>query len=373
MDIKKTCADLLPANPEAALAMALMQVERLEAKADRPEGVQYDSGRFRIHDLDGLRKVADFVAASGAVPAQFDKQPDKCMVAVHLSQLLDVDVFAMCRSLYFYSGRIGLEGQMFIALLNRSEHVKGRVTFETTGEGDELRVVAKATDSEGNECRGECSKRLAVKNGWAESADGMPSQWETMTEQRCKYRAAAFLARAHFPDVVMGLCTADELDDIRRTEQSRGGQRRPKVNGSATVKPRDNSPPNDTEPVSADWLDRLGESTVVVPDIPVQDGLPEPPAEGSAKPKENPNGQKPEAEPQPEPQGVSTAPKPRQTEHSEADKAIRQIGRMTSERMVSGMLQRAEVNDAISDDELPRIREAAESKLAELRAKQEAA
>jgi hypothetical protein len=60
---------------------------------------------------------------------------------------------------------------------------------------------------------------MAQKEGWLNKSG---SKWQTMPVQMMHYRAAAFFARIHCSDVLLGIPTYEEVQDIRGYEDSNG-------------------------------------------------------------------------------------------------------------------------------------------------------
>jgi len=74
-------------------------------------------------------------------------------------------------------------------------------------------VTEKATDEELKSMG--ISFEMAMREAWY-SRTG--SKWPTMTEQLLMYRAAAFFSRIYCSDILMGMRTDDEMQDIVETE-----------------------------------------------------------------------------------------------------------------------------------------------------------
>ena len=53
---------------------------------------------------------------------------------------------------------------------------------------------------------------MAKKEGWFQKAG---SKWQTMPELMLKYRAAAFFGRLYAPEIMMGMHTEFEIQDIQ--------------------------------------------------------------------------------------------------------------------------------------------------------------
>ena len=71
--------------------------------------------------------------------------------------------------------------------------------------------TAYAMDAEtGNELAYDLKWSMVEAEGW----DKKNPKWKTMPELMMRYRSAAIFSRLFFPDVIMGMYTADELEDI---------------------------------------------------------------------------------------------------------------------------------------------------------------
>ena len=58
---------------------------------------------------------------------------------------------------------------------------------------------------------------MAQKEGWLNKPG---SKWQTMPVQMMMYRAAAFFARAHCSDILLGIPTYEEVQDTRGYEDN---------------------------------------------------------------------------------------------------------------------------------------------------------
>ena len=57
---------------------------------------------------------------------------------------------------------------------------------------------------------------MAKDEGWLDKSG---SKWKTMPRQMMMYRAASFFARAHCPEVLLGIQTVEEVQDVRGYEE----------------------------------------------------------------------------------------------------------------------------------------------------------
>jgi hypothetical protein len=173
-------------------------------------GFLVDTGRF-----EHLWRIATCFAKSDLVPDVFKRKPDNCFIAAQLSLRLGVDLFALMQNLYIVHGKPGFESKLVIGLLNGSNKTIGPVRYRFSGEGDDYGCEAVVVDAfTEEELVGPKVDWKTVKaEGWNKPKKSEPSKWQTMPELMFRYRAAMFLARAHYPEVMLGIQTRDELED----------------------------------------------------------------------------------------------------------------------------------------------------------------
>lgn len=163
-----------------------------------------------------LWRVAQTFAASELVPAQFQKNAPNCYVAIQMAIRLGVDPFMFLQSCYVVHGRPGIEAKLAIALANKSGVFLGPIQYRLEGDGKSRRCTAYATV---RETREEISMTvdwsMVEAEGWSKKAG---SKWLTMPEVMFRYRSAMMLIRTHCPEVIMGMHSADELEDSARPQ-----------------------------------------------------------------------------------------------------------------------------------------------------------
>ena len=206
-------------DPEVAAATRLTQ----QMEAGR---VEFDKdGNLQDYDLEGLERLARLYSRTKMVPEHFQGQIADCAVAIQMAIRCGVDIMPFLQSCYIVRGKPAIDSKMMIALLNKSSAIKGRVKFEHTGDEDERACRAVVTDSFGEQVVGPAvTWEMATLEKWNEDkpiwkngkkVGTQVSKWRSMPELMFKYRAAAFLIRTSFPDVLLGMPTTDELDDMQ--------------------------------------------------------------------------------------------------------------------------------------------------------------
>lgn len=119
------------------------------------------------------------------------------------------------QNLHIIHGRPSWSSTFIIAALNAC----GRFTalrFETTE--DKCRAVATEKDT-GAILEGPwVTIQMAKDEGWLTKAG---SKWKTMPELMLKYRSAAFFGRLYAPEIMMGMHTEFEVQDVQPVTVSR--------------------------------------------------------------------------------------------------------------------------------------------------------
>lgn len=148
---------------------------------------------------------------SDLVPERF-RNVANCVIALDLASRMKVSPLALMQSLYVVGAEPGWKATFVIAAINSCGKFSP-LHFDVSGEGDDLGCIAWATELATGE-RVESprvSAKMAKAEGWY-SRKG--SKWQTMPEVMLRYRAATFFGRLYAPEILMGLRTVDELEDI---------------------------------------------------------------------------------------------------------------------------------------------------------------
>ena len=216
-----------PIAAQRALDLSIAATERAQYRWRESQEVELDAeGAMHAKTLNGLLKIGHLYATSSIAPERFqsnvkdngDKSGD-CAIVYQMANRLRCDFVMLLQNLYIVHGNPGVTGKFVIALLNRSSSVKGRVTFELGGEGEGRYCIASAIDAEtGLKHSQRVDIALAVREGWTKPKGygdkQQVSKWVTMPDIMLQYRAAAFLGRINFPEIILGMSTVEELEDV---------------------------------------------------------------------------------------------------------------------------------------------------------------
>jgi len=166
--------------------------------------MMHDTARFE-HSF----RVAKVFSASTLVPAHLRGKEADIMIALHIADRLNEDPLTVMQSIYIVSGKAGWGASYMIARINRSGLIKGRLNWRVTGEGKALTVTAFATLADtGDVIEATVTMQMAMAEGWTSN-----KKYASMPELMLRYRSAAMLQRLYFPEVMLGMPAAEELED----------------------------------------------------------------------------------------------------------------------------------------------------------------
>lgn len=190
-----------------ATAKQIGTSETLVVHDDSEFSTLLDTARF-----NQTWRVAKLFAASKLVPVHFQGQPESVFVMLQMAFRLQIDPMMTLQNTYMVHGRPGMESKLIIALVNSRGPFTGPIQWRMEGQGSGRKCTAYATHkATGAVCEATVTWEMVEAEGWSKK-DG--SKWKTMPDLMFRYRSAAFLARLYCPEVIMGMASVDELDDI---------------------------------------------------------------------------------------------------------------------------------------------------------------
>lgn len=178
-----------------------------------PQAQQY---RSMWNDADMLAqswKCANFLSSSALVPETYHAKPENCLIALDLANRSGMSPLTVMQNLYIVKGKPAWAGQFAIALVNGSRRFAKPLKPIFFGEEgtNTWGCYMETYDLEGNKVVGsKITIQMAKDEGWYAKSG---SKWQTMPEQMLMYRAGAFFARVHCPDVLYGVQMAEEVKD----------------------------------------------------------------------------------------------------------------------------------------------------------------
>lgn len=164
-----------------------------------------------IQKFELAQRVCTMLSKSTMVPDQFKGNVGNCMIALNLASRTNLDVFMVMQKIYIIHGKPGIEGQLAIALINRSGKFSP-LKFDIKGEGKTLECRCYATSLKtGEECEQIVTWEMVEKEGWDKKKG---SKWISLPRLMMQYRSATFFGRVFCPEALLGMMVDDELNDI---------------------------------------------------------------------------------------------------------------------------------------------------------------
>ena len=167
-----------------------------------------------VLSFEKLMEMSSFLAKSTIVPVMYQNRPENVYVALDMSSRMGISPMIVMQNLFVIQGKPSWSGSAISALIKASTQFKNvelHYIGEPNTDGWGAYVTAEKT-STGNTIKGgTVTIAISKKEGWYQKAG---SKWQTMPEIMLAYRAFAWFGRVHAPELMMGLQSSDELEDL---------------------------------------------------------------------------------------------------------------------------------------------------------------
>jgi hypothetical protein len=188
-----------------------------------------------------MQRQATAMSKSELVPKEYREKVANCMIALEVADRVSASPLMVMQNLAIIHGRPSWSSTFIISAINscgRFKPLRFKIVredaprdfhyeiFETEWKNKEktTKVVKKTTRILNKTCiawttddSGEVlespmvSIEMACLEGWYDKSG---SKWKTMDELMLRYRSAAFFGRLYAPDVLMGMHTVEEVEDM---------------------------------------------------------------------------------------------------------------------------------------------------------------
>jgi len=231
-------------NPKTT-AVAESNVNQLQAGAVMAGGTLKESGKnvaelilFDDNLFDKVQRWGQMMAGSKSmVPRHLQGNPSDCSAVVMQALRWGIDPYACAQKTHVISGTLGYEAQLVNAILLANAPIEGRPKYEKIG--DWTKIIGKFKWLESKKTPGqkyqvpdwktEDEKGLGVKLSIKMKGEEVQpfelllsqatvrnsTLWASDPFQQLCYLAIKRWARLHCPDVIMGVYTPDELEEVQ--------------------------------------------------------------------------------------------------------------------------------------------------------------
>lgn len=199
---------------ETTKALALLSNDNLptiEAPQPRQEMTSFELMMDK-EKFGQLQRVATLFASSALVPKAFQGNVANTFIGLHMAMRLGVEPIMFLQKCYVVNGKPAIEAQLAIALVNSSNKFTHPLDWEFKGKAGTDDYSCTCYAQRGNKkLEMTLTLREVKANGWWGKND---SFWPKMTEQMFRYRTAMLFARVYCPEILLGLYSKDELEDV---------------------------------------------------------------------------------------------------------------------------------------------------------------
>jgi hypothetical protein len=190
------------------------RTELIEQAIDKPTAgaiqVSTTSG-LSVRDMGQAMEVAKLMSISGqAVPPHLRNNPGGCLAIALQGWEWGINPFAIANKSYVVNDRMCYESALYHAVVLRRAPIVGRLTISYAGKANDrtCTVAAKVRTDNG---------LLVAKDYTSPTLTSIQPRnsplWKSDPDQQLFYYSVRAFARRHFPDVMMGVYTRDELED----------------------------------------------------------------------------------------------------------------------------------------------------------------
>lgn len=214
---------------------------QLPAVADhRPPQILAPVGIFAAPDkFEHAQRVAKVFAESALVPPHFQNKLANCLIALNIADRMGEDPLTVMQNLAVVSGKPCWQTQYMIARANKSGVFSSRITWKSEGQGADLAVTASAALADSGEVVSVAVSMLMAKaDGWTKNA-----KYTTMPEHMLRWRSAAMLIRLYAPEVMLGIQSAEEVEDATQSAPRDVTPPRQVESSAQPAGPRPSGPP----------------------------------------------------------------------------------------------------------------------------------
>src|ERR1017187_8052234 len=170
--------------------------------------VEHSGGmKLAFNNFAELEKFSHFMALSNFVPKHLRQKQADCLAVLLQSMRWEMDPFSVAQKTYFVNDGMAYEAQLVNAIILSRAPLKARPKLKWSGEGESLKCEVSATfNGEQEPAVFEAElKTITTRNS---------PLWKQQPKQQLGYFATRAWARLYCPDVLMGVYTKEEIEEM---------------------------------------------------------------------------------------------------------------------------------------------------------------
>lgn len=170
--------------------------------------VEHSGGmKLAFNNFAELEKFSHFMALSNFVPKHLRQKQADCLAVLLQSMRWEMDPFSVAQKTYFVNDGMAYEAQLVNAIILSRAPLKARPKLKWSGDGENLKCEVSATfigEDEPAVFEAEL-KTITTRNS---------PLWKQQPKQQLGYFATRAWARLYCPDVLMGVYTKEEMEEV---------------------------------------------------------------------------------------------------------------------------------------------------------------
>lgn len=206
-------------DTETTQALTPSTAARLPATQREIRVVTSQSGLYDTSRFEHMQRIAQVMARASFIPdhlkangdermeANYQKTLANCFMLVNQADRWNADPFSLSPETYEHAGKLGYSGKLVAAIVNTRAGLKRSLNYTFTGAGQEREVTVRGTFSDEAEER---TITLKVKDAITKNA-----MWTKDPDQKLVYSGATKWARRHCPEIILGIMTDDDFEQMK--------------------------------------------------------------------------------------------------------------------------------------------------------------
>ena len=166
-----------------------------------------------VDSFAAAQRMAHALASADFTPDTFRGKIANCLLALEMANRINSSVVAVMQNLYIVKGKPAWSGKYVIAAINASGRFQTSLMYNMEYDpvtGGPIACTAYAHDKLGNKLEGpKITMKMANGEGWLSN-----SKWTNMPDLMFRYRSASFFGNTYVPDILMGMQTVEEIEDM---------------------------------------------------------------------------------------------------------------------------------------------------------------
>lgn len=172
------------------------------------ELIPVGAGGVSIQNFAQQVDMAKWIAKGGfAIPSHLRDNVGACLAVLDISQRWGFSPYQVARLCYVVKDQLAFMAQLVVAVINKFAPLEGRLRYSFEGEGNNRVCIVRGlpkNETEYLEYRTPPLGKITPKNS---------PLWESDSDQQLAYLGGTRFCRRHFPEILIGIYSPEELFD----------------------------------------------------------------------------------------------------------------------------------------------------------------